>query len=208
MYALFRTVYTLPAVVRAWWSDECSREQKAALRSLIENSFSTAIAAREVALVAIASSEGKWDNDEMTVRGVAISGEVIATYMKEDASIVLTIRLPSAYPLVNVEVECSSKIGISDARWKRWELQIIQLLSMQDGSVVDAVMFLKKNMDKEFEGVEPCPICYSILQPKSMSLPSLCCPTCSNKFHNQCLYTWFKSSGKSKCPLCQQPFFL
>ena len=65
----------------------------------------------------------------------------------------------------------------------------------------------KSNLEKEFDGVEPCPICYCILHPKTFSLPALTCPTCSNKFHSTCLYTWFKSSGKSKCVICQQPIF-
>jgi hypothetical protein len=84
---------------------------------------------------------------------------------------------------------------------------IIQLLSMQDGTVLDALLMWKKNVEKELDGIEPCPICYSILHPKSMSLPKLKCPTCNNKFHNQCLFTWFKSSGKSKCVVCQQPMY-
>ena len=66
----------------------------------------------------------------------------------------------------------------------------------------------RDNVDKEFSGVEPCPICYSILHPKALTLPSLTCPTCANKFHSTCLYQWFQSSGKSKCVLCQQSFFL
>lgn len=45
---------------------------------------------------------------------------------------------------------------------------------------------------REFEGVEPCPICYSTLHPKTMALPSLQCHTCNNKFHSPCLFTWFK----------------
>ena len=65
----------------------------------------------------------------------------------------------------------------------------------------------KSNLEKEFDGVEPCPICYCILHPKTFSLPALTCPTCNNKFHSTCLYTWFKSSGKSKCVICQQPIF-
>lgn len=65
----------------------------------------------------------------------------------------------------------------------------------------------KRNLEKEFEGVEPCPICYCILHPKTFSLPTLACPTCNNKFHSTCLYTWFKNSGKSKCVICQQPIF-
>jgi hypothetical protein len=44
-------------------------------------------------------------------------------------------------------------MGISEGRWRRWTLQIIQLLSHQDGSVLDAILLWKKNVDKEFEGI-------------------------------------------------------
>jgi E3 ubiquitin-protein ligase DOA10 len=82
----------------------------------------------------------------------------------------------------------------------------VTLLSAQDGSVLDALLLWKRNVDKEFQGLEPCPICYSVLAPKTLTLPTLACQTCSNKFHPECLYKWFNSSHKSKCPLCQQPF--
>ena len=65
----------------------------------------------------------------------------------------------------------------------------------------------KQNVDQELHGVEPCPICYNTLHPKTLSLPTLTCPTCKNKFHNSCLYKWFQTSGKSKCVICQSPFF-
>ena len=86
-------------------------------------------------------------------------------------------------------------------------MQMIHSLSMQHGSVVDVIALWKRNVDKELEGVEPCPICFSILHPKLMSLPSLTCKTCDNKFHSPCLHKWFQTSGKSNCVLCQQPFF-
>ena len=51
-----------------------------------------------------------------------------------------------------MEVDCTKKMGIAEGRWRRWILQIIQLLSNQDGSVLDAILLWKKNVDKEFEG--------------------------------------------------------
>jgi E3 ubiquitin-protein ligase listerin len=129
----------------------------------------------------------------------------------------VVIRLPLAYPLRNVEVECMRSLGISADKWKRWQLQIVTLLSMRDGSVVDAVSLWIRNLEKEFEGLEPCPICYryggcvvisvrldglspetevvsshacSILHPKNFSLPSKECRTCHNRFHTACILKW------------------
>jgi len=83
------------------------------------------------------------------------------------------------------------------------------------GSIIEAIQLWKLNIDKEFDGVEPCPICYSIVHISGASsnasgaskFPSMECRTCHNKFHSVCLHQWFKSSGKSKCVICQQPFF-
>ena len=207
-YALFRTVCTLPAMARNFWiGDHCSRAQKLKLSRFVEERARSALVSREMALLSAANKSGRWDSKELQVKGNLVSGEISATYMRDETSVEMKITLPSMYPLRNVEVSCTSRIGMADGRWRRWVLQIIQLLSMQDGSVVDAVLMWKCNIEKEFDGVEPCPICYCILHAKSLSLPTLGCPTCRNKFHPNCLFTWFRSSGKSKCVICQQEFF-
>ena len=79
-------------------------------------------------------------------------------------------------------------------------------LFMQNGAIAEAIRTWKSNFDKEFEGVEECPICYSILHTSNHSLPRLACKTCKHKFHGACLYKWFSTSNKSTCPLCQTPF--
>jgi len=75
---------------------------------------------------------------------------------------------------------------------------------MRDGSVVDAVALWVRNLQKEFEGMDPCPICMSIIEARNLSLPERECRTCHNKFHNSCILKWFATSGKNRCVLCQQ----
>ena len=53
-------------------------------------------------------------------------------------------------------------------------------------------------LPQEFEGVEPCLICYSVISATNSQLPRLQCRTCAVRFHPACLYKWFKSSGKSQ----------
>ncbi len=114
------------------------------------------------------------------------------------------IRIPPSFPLKNVEVDCQKTLGIPENRWRRWALQIMLMLNNQDGSVLDALLLWKQNVDKEFDGVEPCPVCYSVLCIKTHSMPNLKCRTCNNRFHSTCLHKWFTESGKSNCVLCQQ----
>jgi len=116
------------------------------------------------------------------------------------------IRVPPSFPLRNVEVDCHKTLGIPEKRWRRWALLIMMMLNNQDGSILDALLLWKENVDKEFEGVEPCPVCYSIICVKTHTMPNLECKTCHNRFHSSCLYKWFHSSGKNQCVLCQQPW--
>lgn len=83
---------------------------------------------------------------------------------------------------------------------------LIMCLHVQNGALAEAIRIWKSNFDKEFEGVEECPICYSVIHTANHSLPRLACKTCKHKFHAACLYKWFSTSHKSTCPLCQSPF--
>jgi hypothetical protein len=58
-------------------------------------------------------------------------------------------------------------------------------------------------VERHFQGIENCFICYSVFHQSNKSLPRLGCYTCKNKFHSECLYRWFHTSQKSQCPLCQ-----
>ncbi|OQR97227.1 hypothetical protein ACHHYP_12304 [Achlya hypogyna] len=202
----YRTVVKLPTMVRLWWNDECSRSARSWVAKFCEENVSPLLLQEEIAAIHAAAEKDLWDPEEMNVRGSKVSREVVTSYIKDECSLEMVVRVPASYPLRSVEVECTKRIGISEERWRRWVLQIIKVTSSQDGSLLDAVLLWKSNVDREFDGVDPCPICYSILNPKTMGLPNLSCKTCKNKYHNSCLYKWFNQSSKNKCPICQQPF--
>ena len=206
LQCFFRMAVVLPAVTRTWFQNDLNRQQKMIFGKFIETIVRPASMDRELQLIRDAQSAGKWNTDELEVHGDRTSG-VTACFIRDDAKVEIKIRVPAQYPLKNVEVECVTKLCVPEAKWRRWSFQIIQLLGTQDGTIIEGVLLWKKNLENEFDGVEPCPICYSTLHYKSMSLPAMTCPTCSNKFHALCLNTWFKQSGKYKCVVCQQPFF-
>uniref|UniRef100_A0AAY4AET5 E3 ubiquitin-protein ligase listerin n=1 Tax=Denticeps clupeoides TaxID=299321 RepID=A0AAY4AET5_9TELE len=76
-----------------------------------------------------------------------------------------------------------------------------------NGSIMEGLALWKNNVDKRFEGVEDCMICFSVIHGSNYSLPKKACHTCKKKFHSACLYKWFTSSNKSTCPLCRETFF-
>lgn len=114
----------------------------------------------------------------------------------------LVIRLPTCFPLRPVEVEYTSKFGFGENVLRKWLLSMRAFLRNQDGTIDDAIYLWYQNVEKQFDGVEECPICYSIISTTDSSLPKLKCRTCSYKFHNSCIFKWFQQ-GKANCPMCR-----
>ncbi|CAI8585942.1 unnamed protein product, partial [Vicia faba] len=134
------------------------------------------------------------------------ANEVVATYTKDETGMDLVIRLPASYPLRPVDVDCTRSLGISEIKQRKWLMSMMLFVRNQNGALAEAIGIWKNNFDKEFEGVEECPICYSVIHTTNHSVPRLACKTCKHKFHSACLYKWFSTSHKSSCPLCQSPF--
>lgn len=72
---------------------------------------------------------------------------------------------------------------------------------------MDGLILWKRNVDKRFEGVDDCMICFSVIHGSNYSLPKLSCKTCKKKFHSACLYKWFSTSNNATCPLCRNLFW-
>lgn len=100
----------------------------------------------------------------------------------------------------------SVQVGVTEGKLRKWLLSVTAFLANQNGSVAEAIALWQRNVQKEFEGVEECLICYSIVSASDGKLPRMHCKTCSKRFHGTCLYKWFQSSGKSNCPHCQSPW--
>jgi len=200
-----KSLQTLPALVRLWFNSECDRSTTAQIEKYTTQYAVPQLLVREIKSISQAQAASQFGSN-MQVKASRVSREVVATYFKDDAALEIVIRLPPTYPLRSVNVECTRRLGISEGMWRKWMLSMTTLLSTQDGSLLDAVLMWKENVDKQFEGVEECPICYQILHLGNHSLPRLACRTCRHKFHSACLYKWFSTSHKSNCPLCQSPF--
>jgi hypothetical protein len=199
---VFRTVEIFPTLAKHWWEMECPKYFTQPVRDFVETQVSPEILRRELDRIKRKTSTF----GDMTVTGSSISREITALYVQDDFTLTVLIRMPLSFPFRRAEVDCSKTLGVPETRWKRWALQITLMLNNQGGTLQDALMLWKENVDKEFEGIEPCPVCYSVLHVKSHKLPEMECKTCHHRFHFDCLTQWFKSSGKSACVLCQQPW--
>jgi hypothetical protein len=199
-YLYSKALRVMPVLVRKWWHGTDSK-----IAHLIEkitiNYVSPILCTEE--LTALVNKKEKDGN--MNIRVLMNSREVIATYNIESAKMELQLKLASNHPLGVIKVESKKHLG---GKLQGWEIvkQLSIYLSHQNGRLCDGIAIWKRNLDKKYEGVEECFICYSVVQLENLQLPKICCKACKKKFHSSCLYRWFSSSNKSTCPLCRSDF--
>ncbi|XP_042478735.1 E3 ubiquitin-protein ligase listerin [Macadamia integrifolia] len=192
----------LPAYVRDFFAGLRDRSTSSTIESFTKMWCSPPLLEDEMSQIKMANVAD--ENFSISVNKTAF--EVVATYKKEESGMDLVIRLPISYPLRPVDVDCTRSLGISESKKRKWLMSLTAFVRNQNGALAEAIRIWKSNFDKEFLGVEECPICYSIIHTSNHSLPRLACKTCKHKFHAACLYKWFSTSHKSTCPLCQSPF--
>ncbi|XP_051134250.1 E3 ubiquitin-protein ligase listerin isoform X2 [Andrographis paniculata] len=195
-------LYSLPAYVRGWFSDVRDRSALSAIESFTKAWCSPVLISNELSQIKKAS----FADDNFSISVSKSANEVVATYTKDETGMDLVIRLPPSYPLRLVDVESTKSLGISEVKQRKWLMSLMAFVRIQNGALAEAIRSWKSSFDREFEGVEDCPICYSVIHSVNHSLPRLACKTCKHKFHSACLYKWFSTSHKSTCPLCQSPF--
>ncbi|KAL4572514.1 hypothetical protein LXL04_019293 [Taraxacum kok-saghyz] len=193
---------TVPAYVRGWFNDIRDRTTSSGIESFTRAWCSPTLITNELSQI----KKANLCDENFSVSVSKSANEVVATYTKDETGMDLVIRLPASYSLRPVDVECTRSLGISEVKQRKWLLSMMSFVRNQNGALAEAIGIWKSNFDKEFEGVEECPICYSVIHTANHSLPRLACRTCKHKFHSACLYKWFSTSHKSNCPLCQSPF--
>lgn len=111
-----------------------------------------------------------------------------ATYTIDEAQMELLITLPTNYPLGGLQVECNKEIG--GPQHRQWLMQLRKCVVHQNGRIWDGLQLWNNNLDRKFDGVEECCICYAILHPGTYQIPKLTCKTCKKKFHSACLVSF------------------
>lgn len=117
-YVFSRTIMTLPTASRAFYLGECSRSEANIIEKFVESYINERVIQREVSIIEAIQSE------TLDIRCCPSTGEIITTYVADEVSIEMSIKLPKLYPLRNVEVECQRRMGINEGRWRKWTLQV------------------------------------------------------------------------------------
>eukprot|EP01135_Chromosphaera_perkinsii_P009750 Nk52_evm15s1869 gene=Nk52_evmTU15s1869 len=201
-HIFYRSLKGTPTLTRTWWND-LSRKMYVLIEKHTAKYFSPVLIEQEM----IAVKESKTEKlDGIEVQASLSKGEVSAKYTIDEVSLGLVVKLAENHPMQNVKIESPYRAGLSESQWRKWLLQITLLLTAQNGSVIEALLMWKENIEKRFSGVEDCTICYAVIHGTNYSLPNLRCKTCKNRFHSACLFKWFQTSNNSTCPLCRNLF--
>ncbi|XP_048520636.1 E3 ubiquitin-protein ligase listerin [Dendroctonus ponderosae] len=187
-----------PALVRQWWTG-------------LDNKFSQIVEKITVTHVSPHICNGALNDvlkyqdlfKNLKVKVMPIVREIQAVYMVDEAQMELTITLPANYPLGSPDIGCNRQIS---GTIQKQLLQFKKCILLQNGKIWDGLVLWHANLDKKFEGIEECYICYSVLHVGTYQFPKLSCRMCKKKFHSACLYKWFNTSRKSTCPICRNLF--
>ncbi|XP_050076101.1 E3 ubiquitin-protein ligase listerin [Anopheles maculipalpis] len=195
-----QTLRHLPVILRRWFNG-LNHRYSTIVSKITANSVSSLLCQEE--FQALIDRKDRQDNMQIKVHSAL--RQVMAVYSIDEAKIELHITLPSNFPLGAVTVEGGKQIG-GRLQSRQVVMQLSIFLTHQNGSINDGLSLWKRNLDRKFEGVEECYVCYSVIHQDTCQLPKLSCKTCKKKFHGPCLYRWFSTSNKSTCPICRHIF--
>lgn len=200
LYELFNNVGSLTST---WFLNIRSRSHQQAIDNFVSEYISPILIKDELDEVEKKIEYMTSKDDDLAIKINRVTNEAKASYLIDEQKLEISFKLPSNYPLSNVQVIGVSRVGISEQKWKQWIMSTQHVITGMNGSVLDSLELFTKNVHLQFSGFEECAICYSILHVVDRKLPNKTCPTCKNKFHGACLYKWFRSSGNNTCPLCR-----
>ncbi|KAI0567839.1 hypothetical protein FGB62_1g022 [Gracilaria domingensis] len=208
-----RALQRLPALSREIVTHELERGAALRVEAFVRKNLAALLITAEVRKVKEwgGDSEGmaaEDDEGELSARGSVAGREVWATYRFSDVTLEIGMRIPDVFPLQTATVEARSKIGMSEAQWRKTLLGMATLLHTKNCSLAEALALWRRNLDKAFQGFEECPICYSVLHVLTAALPKKTCRTCKNNYHSDCLLRWFSTSNTSSCPTCRSAFYV
>ena len=173
-------------------------------RTLVEHGVASSLIRAEV-------TNNKYKNENLKSNFSMSSRLLVCSYSSHGGEIQaeLTVRFPDSWPLRLGQVEASPVVGLSKGKNARLKVSIQSVFRLN--GVQNAVQIWIENIEGFLKDVEECYICYSVTYHHGASgtagsIPSKQCRTCKYKFHSECLLKYFRTSGKTICCLCQNPF--
>lgn len=130
----YRALTHIPSLVRLWWIDCKLRQLTIAVESYTEKHFSQLLINNEMELINRPDiKEQLEENDEntFTVKTLKAASELTATYRVDEQNMQIAIKLPSNFPLRQIDVESVHKVGVNDKQWRGWMFAVAAVIGSQ-----------------------------------------------------------------------------
>ncbi|GFE52660.1 zinc C3HC4 type RING finger domain-containing protein, putative [Babesia ovis] len=192
----YKVAKMFPEEVNHVWNVCKSTYVKKQIRDFTRTEVTQRLIEDELCLIKMDTSSAIRITHDADYRNVSASLET-----KAEVDITLTVKIPPAFPLEPLSFASNDDSGTFKNKHLRW-LMMAQSTANREG-IFQGLLLWSDNITKFFDGIEECPICYSIVHLQFNTIPSKMCKVCKHKFHTECLYKWFRNAPKAKCPLCQ-----
>lgn len=201
---IFKFATSFPKTLRKFVSLPQHKKIAKFAEHLVSQGISQAVFHQEVRR--ITQKKAIWETEEFLVSYYTRSQEIMACLVRDETAIQVNIQVPSNYPLKQASVSLAKGLKLPEKKSLKWLLMMKKLLINHNVSLAEALGIWKQNLERQFEGIEPCPICYYVVHFNTKNLPKATCRTCKSKFHNSCISKWFQTSSKAECPMCKSQF--
>ncbi|UKJ90813.2 RING-type E3 ubiquitin transferase [Theileria orientalis] len=119
---------------------------------------------------------------DLTVYHDVTKKEVTAKlFVKNEINAKITIKVPSAFPLEPLTF-------MSNDNKKNHKWIMYSHSEANRSGIAQGLLLWYNNVVKYYQGIEECPICYSIVHTQFQSIPTKSCKVCKYKFHKECLF--------------------
>lgn len=136
-HVFYRSLIHIPNLIRESFNGLKDRQESLFLRNFIMRHLTPLLSQREFSHLRNKETIERISDENMTIKVLAGSNEVIATYTVDEYPLEISIGMPNDYPLRNVEIKDLKKIGVSEGTWRAWILSIRQLIAGRNGLIFD-----------------------------------------------------------------------
>lgn len=197
---LYYDIATKYSVILRRWFTFCNRRQANIVKQTTMKYISSVACGAEFDKIKLKCEEMKKKNLNIILRPRA--KEIVASYNVDEFQIDITLKMDEEYPLSQVKIEHGKLAGISETQWRHWLMRLTTFINQRDGNIIQGIENWKRGLDKKFDGLDDCMICFSLVD-NYRKLPKHSCKNCKKKVHSSCLFEWFRTSGNSTCPICR-----
>lgn len=124
-------LHVVPAHIRTWWEECRNKQLSLSVANFCTRHFSPLLIGRELRNVKEQASGMELEDEQMTLKVNTMANEVKVSYMVDEESMEIVVKIPSQYPLQPVEVLDIRKVGVPDAMWRAWILSIQHTIASQ-----------------------------------------------------------------------------